>query len=246
MFTRVIVLLLVLAVGVLFIVGSAAKQKAPIQPPKFEFSPPTTASPNSAKVTFALVNAHYSQHERWTTVPPFNTFCQSLSTDFQEALAARGFTVRGPFDRYDEMTFPDKKNSDLVLQPDLDVSVSSTPRVVPLLVAKQLEADLIVRGRVTLSARESLTGERMWYKSIELDPVSLKCEGKTYPADAQVPSSEGTPAAMLANQECAQMVGPVMEKYYAKVMDATWKYLEPEEMAMVKKQAEEIRTRKVY
>jgi len=243
---RMMRMLLVIVAGVSLIVGSATKQEAPLLPPTFDFTPPSQAGPNSAKVTFALVDANYAQDEPWTAVAPFNTFSESLSSDFQEILAARGFTVRGPFQRYDEMTFPDKKGSDLVLQPDLDVSVTSTAKVVPTLFGKQLEATMVVRGKVKLEVRESLTGERMWFKDIKLTPATVECEGKRYADSTQVPASEGQPAALLQDPKCANLFGPVLEKFYTDVMDAAWRYLEPEEMAMVKKQSQEIKTRKVY
>ncbi|MEO8602612.1 MAG: hypothetical protein ABI629_08555 [bacterium] len=235
------------AVGALLILGSSSGQKpAPMPPPRFEFTPPTTAAPNSAGVTFALVNARFSQNEPWTSVPPFNSFSQSLSSDFQEILAAKGFTVRGPFATYDEMTFPDKKGSDLVLQPDLGVELSSNPTLSSVILGKQLEADIFVRGKVTLSVRESLTGERMWLKNIDLQPETVHCEGKFYANDATVPVADGAPAALLAVPACAVLMGPVLERYYAAVMDAAWRYLEPEEMVIVKKQAQDIKSRKVY
>jgi hypothetical protein len=118
--------------------------------------------------------------------------------------------------------------------------------MVSAILGKQLRADLTVRGRVTLSVRESLTGERMWFKSIELQPETLQCDGKYYPGSAQVPTSEGQPAALFAIPECAALAGPVLERYYTTVMDAAWRYLEPEEMTMIKKQSQEIKTRKVY
>lgn len=247
MSVRVIGMVAVVSFGLLLIVGSAAKKPEPVKPPTFEFTPPTNAGPNSANVTLALVNAHYSQNETWTNVAPFNSFSESLDGDFQELLSARGFTVRGPFAEYQEMTFPDKKGSDLILQPNLDVTIESTPKVVPEILGKQLEADLVVRGRVNLDVRESLTGEQMWRKSIELKPPeTVHCEGKFYASDAAIPTSDGTAAAMLANPECARLVVPIMERFYLKVMDTSWKYLEPEEMVVVKKQSQEIKTKKVY
>lgn len=226
--------------------SSSAKKPEPVRPPQFEFTPPSIAAPNSANVTFALVDAGYSETEPWTMVAPFSSFSKSLSSDFQEILAARGFTVRGPFQTYDEMTFPDKKGSDLILQPELAVTVDPRTELVQGFGRKRVDADLTIDGRVTLSVRESLTGERMWLKSIGLTPETVHCEGNFYDSDAQIPASALTAAAFLNNPDCARLVGPVLERYFTSVMDASWRYLEPEEMQMVKKQSNEIKTKKVY
>jgi hypothetical protein len=251
MFFRVLGILTVVCGGILVILGSAPRPPQPPEPmPIFDYTPPTNAVPNSGKVTFAIVNAHYSHEEPWTTVWPFDVFSSNLGMDFQEILAAKGFTVRGPFDSYDEMTYPDKKNSDLVLQPDIDVRVNMTnPRLTSvLLLGNRLQADIVVSGRVTLSLRESLTGERMWYKSIELPasaPITCDTE-RIYPSGEQVPRSEAEPQVLLGDRGFAKPLGPIMERYYKTVMEATWKYLDPEEMAMVKKQAGPLRENKRY
>ncbi len=103
--------------------ATAPPQKATPQAPLFQWDPPERALPKSADVTFALVSPRYSQDEPWTKFWPFTDFSRNLGHDFEEMLTAKGYSFRGPFATYDEMTFPDKDGSDLVLQPSLDITL---------------------------------------------------------------------------------------------------------------------------
>lgn len=223
----------------------AATKEEAAYTPTFDYSPPTSATPASANVTFALVNATYSENQPWANQWPFTDFSKNMALDFQELLAARGFTVKGPFGSYDELAFPDKKGSDLVLQPALEVRFEvvnpKSKKHVGLLGPDtySLQGDASVGGRVTLSMMESLSKERMWFKSIELPRNTVRWEGsKRY---------EAQPAGVdFSDPAISNSVGKVMETYYRTVMEAAWKYLDPEEMKLVKKQADEIKAKKVY
>lgn len=233
---------------VAFLGGCAPKQAAStpaVAPPTFAWTPPTTAVPASAGVTFALVGATYSENQPWTGLWPFTDFSRNMALDFQQLISARGFTVKGPFGSYDELAYPDKKGSDLVLQPSLDVRVefSNLQRKENFRLigdnTYSLEGDAAVTGRVTLALLESLTKERMWFKSIELTPSTVHWIGsKQY---------KSPPASVdFSDVSVTNPLGKTMEGAYRSVMEATWRYLDPEEMKLVKKQAEEIKAKKVY
>ncbi|MBI3365991.1 MAG: hypothetical protein HY033_13940 [Ignavibacteriae bacterium] len=213
--------------------------------PSFHYTPTSNAVAASAEVTFAVVNASYSENQPWTSMWPFTDFSKNMGLDFQQILSSRGFTVKGPFGAYDEMTFPDKKGSDLVLQPTLDVRLDITDTKykenVKILGSNTytLVGQAAIGGRVTLSLMESLSKERMWFKSIDIPREMISWEGeKEYSA----PPSQ----ADLSDPGIVKPLGPKLEAIYTKVMEAAWKYLDPEEMKLVKKQAEEIKKKKVY
>jgi hypothetical protein len=224
-------------------------QGNPYVPPSFDFTPPSNAAPGSAEVTFAIVNAAYSENQPWTGVWPFNDVSRNMALDFQEIVSARGFSVRGPFASYDEITFPDKKGSDLVLQPALEIRLDirniSYVKQSPVFVGLRLrdrfsmKGEAVIGGRVTLSLMESLSKERMWFKSIELPQRVISWEGEKQYYEAQS-------GADLSDPSISRPLGETMKEFYAKVMQASWNYLDPEEMKLVKKQSEEIRKKKVY
>jgi hypothetical protein len=58
----------------------------------------------------------------------------------------------------------------------------------------------------------------------------------------------GIPVAELINNEAEiyNDVAKALETQYASILDHAYQYLDPEEMQIVKKQAQEIRNKKVY
>jgi hypothetical protein len=239
----------ILLIGCVTPETATKKEEVPYVPPTFAFSPLSTAPAGSAGVTFAIVNAYYSENQPWTTQWPFADVSKNMSLDFQQIVSARGFVVRGPFTSYDEMTYPDKQSSDLVLQPTLDIRVSMSNLTYleyhpPLLSLEtrstySLKGEATISGRVTLSIMESLSKERMWFKSIEIPNTVIPWEGeKRYYSRPAV--------ADLSDLGFRKPLGISMQSIYSKVMQAAWNYLDPTEMKIVKKQAEEIKKKKVY
>lgn len=246
------VILLAVLVGILILQGCTPKtatKQEPAYVPIFKYSPPATATPASANVTFAIVNATYSENQPWTTQWPFTDFSKNMALDFQELISARGFTVRGPFRSYEEMAYPDKKGTDLVLQPTLDVKVDESKQTLGEegLWDKKfyLEGDLIISGRVTFSLTESLSKERMWFKSVEIPMTTVPYKVYKYNRNEVRPDLV-IRTLDYSDPGLSQPLGKTLERVYKQVMETAWKYLDPGEMAIVKKQADEIKAKKVY
>lgn len=230
------------AVG--FLTGCASTGAVQRYPPKFSYTPPSTAKPGAADVTFLVVGARYPG-----LIPLFAQFGQNLSRDFITILEARGFTIRGPFRTYDDITFPDKKGSDLILTPELQINGDASHVQweqgfgAALLGATSLkgEGDFVITGRVSLVVAESLSREKMWTKTVDIPAITIHfatTHGYTGPATA---------AVLLANEdELFNEVAKALDAQYNAILGKTYQYLDPEEMQIVKKQAQEIRTKKVY
>jgi hypothetical protein len=230
--------------------------------PKFDWEPPSKAVPGSAHVTFAIVSPEFSARasSAWAgadgTPPVLRDLQQAMSGDFAELLAAKGFTTRGPFATYMEMTFPDKKGSDLVLHSDIDITIHDAGRAadfhVVLLGPNQFTFHGVAElgGRVQLVLSESLTNERMWVKTVELPSKKVAWIGTEALVNPSNPNAVVIPLPPFyqhfADPGFLSTVGRELEAYYRFTMDAAWRYLSPEEMSLVKKQAQEIRQRKVY
>ena len=234
--------------------------------PTFDYTPAANAEPMSANITFAVVGSTFrvgSRAERYETpVPLFERFSSSMAHDFAEILTARGFTIRGPFATYDEMTFPDKENSNLVLSatvnltPDISgletVELTTLAGVVDaVLGARRTTSDgkyyktkgtMRLEGRVTLVVAESLTNEKMWTKSVDIEPVNVTLNGEhIFPARtihlAEVLEHE--------NQLYTDL-GRALASRYVEIMERTHAYLDPREMALIDRQADSLRERKRY
>ncbi len=119
-------------VVVCLITASCAGRYA--QPPRetitFDYVPTTEAAPGSADVTFAIVGAEFvalTSHQQGMSLqqgmllpsvsppPLFQQLIINMTKDFEEVLTARGFAVKGTYPTLNEMIYPDKEGSDLIL-----------------------------------------------------------------------------------------------------------------------------------
>jgi hypothetical protein len=213
--------------------------------PRFDYSPPRDAKPAAANVTFAVVGANYPE-----LIPLFHQFGENISQDFFEILTARGYTVRGPFQTYDDITYTDKKGSDLILIPELQINGDASGLKWDQSFTAALfgqrgftgEGNLVISGRVNLVVAESLSREKMWTKSVEIPPITIPV-GATH-----MYTSPGIPVQVLLEREDVLYngVAKALETQYNAILQRAYQYLDPDEMQIVKKQAQEIRSRKVY
>jgi len=234
--------------AVVILLASCAPQ-APVQEvsktiPTFDYQPPSRNPVDSASVSFALVNPQFP--ESWKSmlnVYPFDKFSKNMATDFEEILSARGFRLRGPFRTYDELTFPDKSESDLILTPKIEIDLMGAGQTV---VSKDLLGSISYKwkgtvnlgGRISINLNESLSKERMWTKSIELPSKSIPYESKK--------SAEPIVWGNIPDPELNNLIANILQEYYLTTMDKVWTYLDPKEMALVKQQAQTIKEKKRY
>ena len=235
---------------VLLFVGCASTgqqaQKEAVPVPAFDWNPPENAATASAGVTFGIVGGSYATEETWFNAYPFTTFRDNMRSDFSELMTARGFTTTGPFLTVDEMTYPDKKACDLVLQPALNVQLQmgniQAKEHVKILGDNYytLNGDATIGGRVTLSVLESLSGTRMWNKSVTIDQTTVRWKGEA--KYAVLPEQW-----YLQNEPGLQRaLAPLLERAYDGILTKAWDYLNPEEMGIVKQQAQEVKDKTTF
>ena len=207
-------------------------------------------------MTFAVVGSSFSSPLSYsnrgveTPIPLFERFSSSMTSDFGEILSARGYTWRGPFRTFDEMTFPDKEGSNLILTAevtfDYDIENMKLDQDLgaSMLGAMRYTASgpITVMGRINIVVSESVTNERMWTKSVELTPVTEYLEGESYYLQPVV-----TFADVLANEnKFYSDLAKKFESLYTEVMNRTYGYLDPREMELVNRKADGLREKKVY
>ena len=137
-----------------------------------------------------------------------------------------------------------------------------------------LQGACTVKYEVTLLLSESLTNEPMWTKSITISPFTVRFDN-LYPSYSQFDlvqfaalygkvntvTMSSISMEVFATQVFPQCpigvflekdnkfhadLGHALEQHYVEVLDKIFTYLDPREMAIVKKQAMELRKRKVY
>ncbi len=244
---------LVTASVLLAVLGCVTTSQEPEETytPTFDYAPPSQATPRSAKVAFIVVGAQ-------VVGPPvdiFQQFAANLPADFQEMLLARGFSVRGPFPTYDEVTYPDKKNSDLVLMPRMTFTVDTSGLRWSEDVASTIflaskgaayykpHGNLTLSGHLDLIVSESLSNEKMWSKSVSIPAVTIPINS----GSASYPS-KSVPLQILLEHEngLRSELARKLDQIYKETLSRAWSYLDPEEMRGVKKESLQIRERKVY
>ena len=240
----------------------------------FQYTPQSEAASGSADVTFAVVGTQLAksveqgqmQLPNQKSVKLFTDFAGTMTKDFMEVLGAQGFGVRGPFNTYEDMIFPDKQGSDLVLTAEVLFSTDTSSCVVKNKEVLGMTTEyyriigsVTVKYDVKLVASESLTNERMWTKTINIDPFTIQLEsqysytlqqlatlsmkyGKVYQPNSEVPIG-----AILENEhKFHNDLGRALQKQYKDILGKIYTYLDPREMTVVKNQAIEIRKKKVF
>lgn len=239
----------------------------------FDWTPLSEAAAGSADVTFAVVGTQLvkptqpgqMQLPTQTQIPLFIDFSKAMTKDFMEVLGSHGFGVRGPFKSYEDMIHPDKQGSDLILTAEVlftpDTSKTRLTDTFNLVNpnAYKIEGSVVVKCDVTLVASESLTNERMWTKSIEIKPIVLPFTSyyayeQAYLATQSMKygkifqGTSGIPIEVILEKENLfhANLGGALKTQYWEILKKIHSYLDPREMMVVKKQAVELRKRKVY
>jgi hypothetical protein len=217
-----------------------------------------------------IMGATFESQATWQKRWPFNEFSDNLFKDFQKVINARGLTLRGPFGRWDDMTFSEKEGSDLLLIPEFKVSValgkvdylkeSGVGAVLSNLGSASSSADSIVyrvpkgqvdiTGRVDLVILEPLTKEKLWVKGIDLGQqhVDWTANKKYRFIDSRGSRTfdDRDEINLWSDSGLATPTAQAMEKLYKDVMAGFERYLDPKEMQVLKQQAQKIRQKKVY
>lgn len=152
---------------------------------------------------------------------------------------ASGFTVSGPFANVEAMTFPEKKQADLVLTVEYDLMPTSPSASVGYsswdgqMNRVESAGECTLNGQVSFVLWEPLSNQRMWAKSVEVPTATANC---TIRAKSQ------PEYRVLWNNA----LGELYEGAYVNTVGTIERYFSPEEVALVKSQAEELRLKKVY
>ena len=229
----------------------------------FDYTPLEEATPNSADVTFAVLDRQLGaliqegvKQSDSIQVPLFESFANTMMKDFMEVLNAHGYSVKGPFETYNDMMYPDKEGSDLLLTTDIQFGVDDsgirwgTVKNRTWAPGKPLHyfvpsGSMTIKCHVDLVISESLTNENMWKKSIVIAPFTVVIPGGLR-ASGKLKLETLFTLLMRNFNEFHSQVGSALVEQYDDIGSKIYTYLDPREMAIVKNQAMELRKRKVY
>jgi neuraminyllactose-binding hemagglutinin len=192
-------------------------------------------------------------------------FGKSVAADLDRALVAKGLRVLGPYDTYDDITYPDKRSSTLALTPRVFLTVTERSLgddqpvgAVAGPVTRWSPADLVrapysltIQGHVVFELREPLSREKLWVKKLELEPATLDawCDEYEFVADAYDDFSGDVlkwhRGKLLYNGREDALVR-YMQARYPTILGKAWTYLDVDEMNTMQAQVDEIRQMKRY
>ena len=215
----------------------------------FDYAPQTQEPTGSSGVTFAVGNTGYKTNDKkmlWFTYPQFGNLNSGLKQDLPEILIAKGFSVRGPFDSYDLIPYSDKKAIDLFLIPTVELLITfkDTKQEVENIFAAPpvdiLTGNVEVNGKIILELREIVTRELMWSKNIPF----AKFEFPYRVRHSAFYDKPGQPFDLkpLVMNEVAQKI----EEQYPGLMATLAQLIDPEEMRIIKEQAQKLKNQKGY
>jgi len=234
----------IILLGIVFFVGCASSAKvAPIHTPQFVFPISKQEQVTPSEISIALVNpviATTDFDDNWAQM-----FRSSLAKDLEQLIIAKGFKIVGPFASVDEMTYPQKKQSDLGLFAVIGLSIAKPQAEVKekinwggaLVGGSSTKYETVwtgpctAQGFVNFELWELLSQQKMWTKKVEIAPIQRDCTAK------------GS-ASFLAvfNNVYSQL----LEEVYKAALIKANAYFEREEVELVVKQSQEIREKKVY
>ncbi len=221
------------------------EQQAAVSEATFAYTPASRAAPGSGGVTFGVGNEEYlaDANNPWPLAPQFARLGDALKQDLVELLMAKGFGVRGPFSSYDLIPYPDKKAIDLYLAPTLQLSTVFKDTNVETQHDSRSgkvyhgTGTIEVKGTLTVKLQEPMSRELMWTKGI---PFSY-----AFPYDVRFPYFEkGTRPFdfKLVMDDLAKGLA----QQYPVMLTTLSGLIDPEEMRVIKRQAQELKRKKGY
>ena len=220
-------------------------------PATYDYEPAERSAPASAGTTVLLVSPQFAPDFQYASSEIYRQFAESMAEDFEEMLTARGFTVLGPFDTYDEVVFSAKDSADLLLSADLDIEYASdiqnvqtyqSPGVAAIMLGAQGQfgvkpkGNAALSGKVTLQVMEPTTQEKLWVKSVPVPSV-------TYPVESTKSYPYGTlPSTYMKDAGFHNPTVKALQEIYGSTLDKSYAFLEPRELQLLKPQAQRIKS----
>jgi hypothetical protein len=226
-------------------------------------------------VVIAVVNPEYRVKESALDSEIYSKvgkgFSASMGTDLDKILLAKGLTTTGPFPSLDEITYSDKKGAALTLAPQIFITADvkyldncadgQNTDCAPVTNYGQFRSGhqfkMVVSGWISFVMQEPLSGEKMWIKKLDLDPVEIHGIDvfETVPVYSNVSDGcGGTNQVITGYQKVNNLVYDgkadamafAIQKMYPIMLGQFQKYVDTDELQELKRKTAEIRAAKVY
>ncbi len=189
---------------------------------------------NRSNVDFARILSNYSPR-----------LTSSMESGFNELIISKGFTISGPYQTFDDITYSDKKASYLALVPDLNIFIDKKAEKITCSSTNGYCEDfgtIQVGGFLNIKLIEPLTKQTFFSKRINLSKLTaqreyVKREAYRDPSTGLVGMAFNSLAAdkkpLIDNTDKALV--DVLNEFYSKAMKKVDEYISTEEVMSFEK-----------
>ena len=219
----------------------------------FDYTPKEGNKPGSASMVLAFMRPYYAASFTLYRNELFQSFGKGLASDIEELIIAKGFTLKGPYQGYDEMVFDDKKSTEMVISIEINPEFTAaegewTPHqhlnllsMAPSYNTYSYAGKVSLVGKINLSGVEPLTNEKIWSKSVSIpnvENIQIVTSG-TY--ESPVNSQE-----LMNDPSVYNAVGKALQAQYNGIMDKVSAHFSVEEFNTLKSQIKELKSKKGF
>lgn len=246
----------------------------------YRYDPPSQKKAASVSATIIVVNPFYKETDSTLAHPTYSKvakgFSSSMGVDTDKVLIAKGMTSKGPFAAEDEITYSDKKVSDLTIVPKVFLTADSRYTSKWLVEGNYLydeqivtvmsrEFEMKIGGWVSFVMQEPLSAQKMWIKRLELPETTVKgieyykaipqYETRTHyepgflfapPVKYDYKVLVGHNPGDLIYDGKKEALADAIKQMYPEIMGKLWTYVDTDEIIALKDKVKEIRERKIY
>ncbi len=217
---------------------------------------PDTKPPASVNFTVGVVEPAYREKLPNFYSKVLKSFSHSVGSGLDQILVAKGMTTKGPYESLDEMPYPDKKGSNLVLTETVLFQMTEEEKggageAYYSINGRQMlcavrDGKLTVEAWLNYEMREPLSGEKMWIKKLDLGTFE-----RNYQVGVErVSKSSGdpwTPVVWINGDVVFNTKGDAfayaLGEIYPQIMDKAWTFINTEELLDMMGKIRELRDR---
>ncbi|MBS1511071.1 MAG: hypothetical protein JST86_09530 [Bacteroidetes bacterium] len=215
----------------------------------FDYTPKQTAKSGSAEMVLACIRPVYGSAFTAPNAEVFQNFKNSIGTDIEELIIAKGFTLKGPYQAFGEMVYDDQKVTDMAIIIDIDPKftaaegswVAHNAILGPSMTSYTYSGKVSLIGKINLTGIEPLTNQKIWSKSVSIpnvENIAIATSGKY-----SRPLNE---IEMLQDAGVYNAVGKALQQQYEGILSKIEAHFNPEEFRSLKPQIKELKARKVF
>lgn len=173
-----------------------------------------------------------------------------IDNAFVDMLTRKGFSWKGPYDSFDDMTYNDKKSCYLSLLPEMNLFIEKhgtsleDSKLTKVITEKGI---ISVSGEMLISLVEPMTKERIMSKRINLSDFNIS---KEYIYQAKIGSNGLIFDAMTSGTELKdntdKVLAEAVNEFYTKAMNKIYKMISEEEILSYQASVKELKELKRF